>query len=152
MFVVCREASTITLAPRCSHGIGLSRTSYGGISLQSLYSLQLAAPNISKLVCVYPFFTTCFCDRRGAPWASGGAPSQGVRPLPLPRGHSTHPAFLGGWWAMLVPNPPKIKFEVGSGTNMWSVVGVVPRKKNGENGKTKFPTLLGRIFAAHIIS
>ena len=86
--------------------IGLSRTSYGGISLQSLYSLQLA-PQISQNWWRLPlFYDVLNATGGGPPWASGGAPSQGVRPFAVAQGAS-HPAFLGGWWGHVVPNPQK---------------------------------------------
>ena len=132
--------------------IGLSRTSYGGISLQSLYSLQLA-PQISQNWWRLPlFYDVLNATGGGPPWASGEAPSQGVRPFAVAQGAS-HPAFLGGWWGHVVPNPQKSylrlvwhQYVVGGGCGCTPV----PRKKNGENGKTKFPTLLDRIFARPI--
>ena len=132
--------------------IGLSRTSYGGISLQSLYSLQLA-PQISQNWWRLPlFYDVLNATGGGPPWASGEAPSQGVRPFAVAQGAS-HPAFLGGWWGHVVPNPQKSylrlvwhQYVVGGGCGCTPV----PRKKNGENGKTKFPTLLDRIFAMPI--
>ena len=132
--------------------IGLSRTSYGGISLQSLYSLQLA-PQISQNWWRLPsFYDVLNATGGGPPWASGEAPSQGVRPFAVAQGAS-HPAFLGGWWAHVVPNPQKSYlrlvwhlYVVGGGCGCTPV----PRKKNGENGKTKFPTLVDQIFAMPI--
>ena len=132
--------------------IGLSRTSYGGISLQSLYSLQLA-PQISQNWWRLPlFYDVLNATGGGPPWASGEAPSQGVRPFAVAQGAS-HPAFLGGWWGHVVPNPQKSYlrlvwhlYVVGGGCGCTPV----PRKKNGENGKTKFPTLVDRIFAMPI--
>ena len=86
--------------------IGLSRTGYGGISLQSLYSLQLA-PQISQNWWRLPlFYDVLNATGGGPPWASGEAPSQGVRPCAVAQGAS-HPAFLGGWWGHFVPNPQK---------------------------------------------
>ena len=82
----------------------------------------------------------------------GQAPSQGLRPFAVAQGAS-HPAISGGWGGHVVPNPPKSylrlvwhQYVVGGGCGCTPV----PRKKNGENGKTKFPTLLDRIFARPI--
>ena len=132
--------------------MGLSGTSYGGISLRSLYSLQLA-PQISQNWWRLPlFYDVLNATGGGPPWASGEAPSQGVRPFAVAQGAS-HPAFLGGWWGHVVPNPQKSylrlvwhQYVVGGGCGCTPV----PRKKNGENGKSKFPTLLDRIFARPI--
>ena len=132
--------------------IGLSRTSYGGISLQSLYSLQLAPQISQNWWRLPPFYDVLNATGGGRPWASGEAPSQGVRPFAVAQGAS-HPAFLGGWWGHVVPNPQKSylrlvwhQYVVGGGCGCTPV----PRKKNGENGKTKFPTLVDRIFAMPI--
>ena len=117
------------------------------------------APNISKLVAFTmivpdPLYDVLNATGGGPPWASGRgeAPSQGVRPFAVAQGAS-HPAFLGGWWGHVVPNPQKSylrlvwhQYVVGGGCGCTPV----PRKKNGENGKTKFPTLLDRIFARPI--
>ena len=146
-----QQASTITLAPRCSHASD-SPGPAGGISLRSLYSLQLA-PQISQNWWHLPlFYDVLNATGGGPPWASGEAPSQGVRPFAVAQGAS-HPAFLGGWWGHVVPKPQKSylrlvwhQYVVGGGCGCTPV----PRKKNGENGKTKFPTLLDRIFARPI--
>ena len=146
-----QQASTITLAPRCSHASD-STGPAGGISLRSLYSLQLA-PQISQNWWHLPrFYDVLNATGGGPPWASGEAPSQGVRPFAVAQGAS-HPAFLGGWWGHVVPKPQKSylrlvwhQYVVGGGCGCTPV----PRKKNGENGKTKFPTLLDRIFARPI--
>ena len=133
--------------------IGLSRTSYGGISLQSLYSLQLA-PQISQNWWRSPlFYDVLNATGGGPPWASGEAPSQAVRPFAVAQGAS-HPAFLGGWWGHVVPNPRKSylrlvwhQYVVGGGYGCTRV----PRKKNGGNGETKFSNPLGPNFCkAHI--
>ena len=99
-----------------------------------------------------PFYDVLNATGGGPPWATGEAPSQGVRPFAVAQGAS-HPAFLGGWWGHVVPNPQKSylrlvwhQYVVGGGCGCTPV----PRKKNGENGKTKFPTLLDRIFAMPI--
>ena len=86
--------------------IGLSRTSYGGISLQSLYSLQLALQISQNWWRLPLFYDVLNATGGGPPWASGEAPSQGVRPFAVAHGAS-RPAFLGGWWGHFVPNPQK---------------------------------------------
>ena len=133
--------------------VGLSRTSYGGISLQSLYSLQLA-PQISQNWWRYPPIRRAQCDRRGAPLGQAGKPRPKVcGPLPLPRGQATLQFWAVGG-AHVVPNPQKSylrlvwhQYVVGGGCGCTPV----PRKKNRENGKTKFPNPLGPNFCkAHI--
>ena len=147
-----QQASTITLAPRCSH----ASDSPGPAMVEFLSDPFIPCnlrPKYLKTGGVYPFFTTCSMrPEGGGPWASGEAPSQGVRPFAVAQGAS-HPAFLGGWWGHVVPNPQKSylrlvwhQYVVGGGCGCTPV----PRKKNGENGKTKFPTLLDRIFARPI--
>ena len=133
--------------------IGLSRTSYGGISLQSLYSLQLA-PQISQNWWRLPlFYDVLNATGGGPPWASGEAPSQGVRPFAVAHGAS-HPAFLGGWWGHVVPNPQKSYLRL-----VWHqhVVGggcgctPVPRKKKPRKWQNKVSNPLGPNFCkAHI--
>ena len=133
--------------------IGLSRTSYGGISLQSLYSLQLA-PQISQNWWRLPPYTTCSMRPEGGPpWASGEAPSQGVRPFAVAQGAS-HPAILGGWWGHVVPNPQKSylrlvwhQYVVGGGCGCTPV----PRKKKRRKRQNKVSNPLGPNFCkAHI--
>ena len=69
--------------------IGLSRTSYGGISLQSLYSLQLA-PQMSQNWWRLPPYTTCSMRPEGGPLGQAAKPRpKGCGPLPLPRGQAT---------------------------------------------------------------
>ena len=99
-----QQASTITLAPRCSPSIGVSRTSYGGISLQSLSFLATCAPNISKLVAFTPLYDVLNATGGGPPWASGEAPSQGVRPFAVAQGQATlHFWAVGGAMLSLTP-------------------------------------------------
>ena len=133
--------------------IGLSRTSYGGISLQSLYSLQLA-PRISQYWWHLPPYTTCSVRPEGGPpWASGEAPSQGVRSFAVAQGAS-HPAILGGWWGHVVPNPQKSylrlvwhQYVVGGGCGCTPV----PRRKKRRKRQNKVSNPLGPSFCkAHI--
>ena len=147
-----QQASTITLGAQVLPRIGLSRTSYGGISLQSLYSFQLA-PQISQNWQRLPPYTTCSMRPEGGPLGQAGKPRpKGCGHLPLPRGQATLQFWAVGG-AMLSLTPKK-HISGWFGTNTWSVVGVgaplCREKKNGENGKTKFPTLLDRIFARPI--
>ena len=71
-----QQASTITLAPRCSTHRTLP-DQLCGISLQSLYSLQLA-PQMSQNWWRLPPYTTCSMRPEGAPL--------GKRQSPVPRG------------------------------------------------------------------
>ena len=132
--------------------IGLSWTSYGGISLRSLYSLQLA-PQISENWWRLPlFYDVLNATGGGPPWASGEAPSQGVWLLAVAQGAS-HPAFLGGWWGHVVPNPQKSylrlvwhQYVVGGGCGCTPV----PRKKRRKR-QNKVSNPLGPNFCkAHI--
>ena len=147
-----QQASTITLAPRCSH----ASDSPGPAMVEFLSNPFIPCnlrPQISQNWWRLPlFYDVLNATGGGPPWASGEAPSQGVRPFAVAQGAS-HPAFLGGWWRHIVPNPQKSylrlvwhQYVVGGGCGCTPV----PRKKNGENGKTKFPTLLDRIFAMPI--
>ena len=93
--------------------------------------LATCAPNISKLVAFTPLYDVLNATGGGPPWASGEAPSQGVRPFAVAQGAS-HPAFLGGWWGHVVPNPQKSylrlvwhQYVVGGGCGCT----LVPRKK-----------------------
>ena len=99
-----QQASTITLAPRVLPRIGLSRTSYGGISLQSLYSLQLA-PQISQNWWRLPPYRTCSMRPEGGPLGQAAKPRpKGCSPLPLPRGQATlHFWAVGGAMLSLTP-------------------------------------------------
>ena len=68
---------------------------------------------------------------------------KGCGPLPLPRGRAIlHFWAIGG--AMLSLTPQN-RIRGCFSTNAWWVVGVCvpvcPEKQNGENGKTKSPTL-----------
>ena len=146
-----QQASTITLAPRCSH----ASDSPGPAMVEFLSNPFIPCnlrPKCLKLVAFTPLYDVLNATGGGPPWASGEAPSQGVRPFAVAQGAS-HPAILGGWWGHIVPNPQKSylrlvwhQFVVGGGCGCTPV----PKEKNGENGKTQFPTLLDRIFARPI--
>ena len=83
----------------------------------------------------------------------GEAPSQGVRPFAVAQGAS-HPAFLGGWWGPVVPNPPKSylrlvfhQYVVGGPCGCTPV----PRKKRRRKRQNKVSNPLGPNFCkAHI--
>ena len=141
-----QQASTITLAPRCSH----ASDSPGPAMVEFLSNPFIPCnlrPKYLKTGGVYPPIRRAQCDQRGPP----------KRRSPVPRGAAlcrcpgaSHPAILGGWWGHIVPNPQKSylrlvwhQYVVGGGCGCTPV----PKKKNGENGKTQFPTLLDRIFA-----
>ena len=147
-----QQASTITLAPRCSH----ASDSPGPAMVEFLSNPFIPCnlrPKYLNTGGVYPPIRRAQCDRRGAPL--------GKRQSPVPRGAAlcrcpgaSHPAILGGWWGHVVPNPQKSYLRL-----VWHqyVVGgacgctpVPKKKKKPRNGKTKFPTLLDRIFARPI--
>ena len=138
--------------PRCSH----ASDSPGPAMVEFLsnpFIPCILRPKYLKTGGVYPPIRRAQCDRRGGPLGQAAKPRpKGCGPLPLPRGQA-HPSILGGWWGHVVPNPQKSylrlvwhQYVVGGGCGCTPV----PRKKNGENGKTKFPTLLDRIFARPI--
>ena len=102
---------------------------------------------------VYPPIRRAQCDRRGPPWASGEAPSQGVRPFAVAQ-RASHPAILGGWWGHVVPNPQKSYLRL-----VWHQYVVcggcgctpVPRKKKRRKRQNKVSNPLGPNFCkAHI--
>ena len=101
-----QQASTITLAPRCSH----ASDSPGPAMVEFLSDPFIPCnlrPKYLKTGGVYPFFTTCSMRPEGGPLGQAAKPRpNGCGPLPLPRGAS-HPAFLGGWRGHVVPNPQK---------------------------------------------
>ena len=84
--------------------IGLSGTSYGGISLQSLYSLQLA-PQISQNWWRLPLFYDVLNATGGGPLGQAAKPRpKGSGPLLLPRGQATlHFWAVGGAMLSLTP-------------------------------------------------
>ena len=147
-----QQASTITLAPRCSH----ASDSPGPAMVEFLSNPFIPCnlrPKYLKTGGVYPPIRRAQCDRRGAPLASGEAPSQGVRPFAVAQGAS-HPAILGGWWGHVVPNPQKSylrlvwhQYVVGGGCGCTPV----PRKKKRRKRQNKVSNPLGPNFCkAHI--
>ena len=115
--------------------------------------LATCAPNISKLVAFTPLYDVLNATGGGPPWASGEAPSQGVRPFAVAQGAS-HPSILGGWWGHVVPNPQKSylrlvwhQYVVGGGCGCTPV----PRKKKRRKRQNKVSNPLGPNFCkAHI--
>ena len=100
-----------------------------------------------------PLYDVLNATGGGPPWASGEAPSQGVRPFAVAQGAS-HPAILGGWWGHVVPNPQKSylrlvwhQYVVGGGCGCTPV----PRKKKRRKRQNKVSNPLGPNFCkAHI--
>ena len=149
-----QQASTITLAPRCSH----ASDSPGPAMVEFLSNPFIpcnSRPKYLKTGGVYPPIRRAQCDRRGAPLGKrrGEAPSQGVRPFAVAQGAS-HPAFLGGWWGHVVPNPQKSylrlvwhQYVVGGGCGCTPV----PRRKKRRKRQNKVSNPLGPNFCkAHI--
>ena len=144
-----QQASTITLAPRCSHA-----SDFPGPAMVEFLSNPFIPCNLRpkylKTGGVYPFFTTCSMRPEGE---GGEARSQGVRPFAVAQGAS-HPAFLGGWWGHVVPNPQKSylrlvwhQYVVGGGCGCTPV----PRKKKRRKWQNKVSNPLGPNFCkAHI--
>ena len=99
-----QQASTITLAPRCSH----ASDSPGPAMVEFLSNPFLPCnlrPKYLKTGGVYPFFTTCSMRPEGGPLGQAAKPrSKGCGPLPLPRGQATlHFWAVGGAMLSLTP-------------------------------------------------
>ena len=148
-----QQASTITLAPRWSH----ASDSPGPAMVEFLSDPFIPCnlrPQISQTWWRLPlFYDVLNATGGGPPWASGKAPSQGVRPFAVAQGAS-HPAFLGGWWRHIVPNSQKSylrlvwhQYVVGCGCGCTPV----PRKNNRRKRQNKVSNPLGPNFCkAHI--
>ena len=148
-----QQASTITLAPRCSR----ASDSPGPAMVEFLSNPFIPCnlrPQISQNWWRLPlFYDVLNATGGGPPWASGDARSQGVRPFAVAVGAS-HPAFLGGWWGHVVPNSQKSylrlvwhQYVVGCGCGCTPV----PRKKNRRKRQNKVSNPLGPNFCkAHI--
>ena len=84
-----QQASTITLAPRCSH----ASDSPGPAMVEFLSDPFIPCnlrPKYLKTGGVYPFFTTCSMRPEGGPLGQAVKPRpKGCGPLPLPRGQAT---------------------------------------------------------------
>ena len=108
-----QQASTITLAPRCSH----ASDSPGPAMVEFLSNPFIPCnlrPKYLKTGGVYPPIRRAQCDRRGGPLGQAGeAPSQGVRPFAVAQGASPPPCNFGRLVGPCCPSRPKIIFEVG---------------------------------------
>ena len=146
-----QQASTITLAPRCSH----ASDSPGPAMVEFLSNPFIpctCAPNISILVAFTPY-TTCSMRPEGGPLGQAAKPRpKGCGPLPLPSGQATLQFWaVGGAMLSLTP-----KSYLRLVWHQYVVCGgcgctPVPRKKKGENGKNKVSNPLGPNFCkAHI--
>ena len=98
-----QQASTITLAPRCSH----ASDSPGPAMVEFLSNplfLATCAPNISILVAFTPY-TTCSMRPEGGPLGQAAKPRpKGCGPLPLPSGQATLQFWaVGGAMLSLTP-------------------------------------------------
>ena len=135
-----QQASTITLAPRCSHASDSPRPAMVEFLSNPFIPCNLR-PQISQNWWRLPlFYDVLNATGGGPPWASGEAPSQGVRPFAVAQGAS-HPAFLGGWSGHVVPNPQKSylrllwhQYVVGGGCGCTPV----PGKKTEKTAKQSF--------------
>ena len=89
-----QQASTITLAPRCSHASDSPRPAMVDFLSDPFIPCNLR-PKYLKTGGVYPFFTTCSMRPEGGPLGQAAKPRpKGCGPLPLPReqrNHSPHP-------------------------------------------------------------
>ena len=99
-----QQASTITLAPRCSH----ASDSPGPAMVEFLSDPSIPCnlrPKNLKTGGVYPFFTTCSMLPEGGPLGQAAKPRpKGCGPLPLPRGQATlHFWAVGGAMLSLTP-------------------------------------------------
>ena len=147
-----QQASTITLAPRCSHASDSPGPAMVEFLSNPFFPCNLR-PKCLKTGGVYPLYDVLNATGGGPPWASGEAPSQGVRPFAVAQGAS-HPAILGGWWGHIVPNPQKSylrlvwhQYVVGGGCGCTPV----PKKKKRRKRQNKVSNPLGPNFCkAHI--
>ena len=99
-----QQASTITLAPRCSH----ASDSAGPAMVEFLSNPFIPCnlrPKYLKIGGVYPFFTTCSMQPEGGPLGQAAKPRpKGCGPLPLPRGQAIlHFWGVGGALLSLTP-------------------------------------------------
>ena len=100
-----QQASTITLAPRCSH----ASDSPGPAMVEFLSDPFIPCnlrPKYLKTGGVYPFFTTCSMRPEGGPLGQAAKTHpKGCGPLPLPRGQATlHFWAVGGAMLSITPN------------------------------------------------
>ena len=99
-----QQASTITLAPRCSHA-----SDFAGPAMVEFLSNPFIPCNLRpkylKIGGVYPFFTTCSMQPEGGPLGQAAKPRpKGCGPLPLPRGQAIlHFWAVGGALLSLTP-------------------------------------------------
>ena len=99
-----QQASTITLAPRCSH----ASDSPGPAMVEFLSDPFIPCnlrPKYLKTGGVYPSFTTCSIPQEGGPLGQAAKPRpKGCGSLPLPRGQATlHFWAVGGAMLSLTP-------------------------------------------------
>ena len=106
-----QQASTITLAPRCSH----ASDSPGPAMVEFLSNPFIPCnlrPKYLKTGGVYPPIRRAQCDRRGAPLGKRGSPvPRGAALCRCPGGKP--PCNFGRLVGPRCPQPPKIIFEVG---------------------------------------
>ena len=107
-----QQASTITLAPRCSH----ASDSPGPAMVEFLSNPFIPCnlrPKCLKNWWRLPPYTTCSMGPEGGPLGQAAKPRpKGCGPLPLPRGQATLQFWAVGG-AILSLTPQKIIFEVG---------------------------------------
>ena len=135
-----QQASTITLAPRCSHASDFPAPAMVEFLSNPFIPCNLR-PKYLKTGGVYPLFTTCSMRPEGGPLGQAGKPRpKGCGPLPLPRGQATlHFWAVGGAMLSLTP---KNHIRGWFGTYTWSVVGVgaplCREKKTEKTAKQSF--------------
>ena len=147
-----QQASTITLAPRCSR----ASESPGPAMVEFLSNPFIPCnlrPKYLKTGGVYPPILTCSMRPEGGPLGQAGKPRpKGCGPLPLPRGQATlHFWAVGGAMLSLTP---KIIFEVGLAPirgRWWVWVHPCAEKKKRRKRQNKVSNPLGPNFCkAHI--
>ena len=99
-----QQASTITLAPRCSHALDSPGPAMVEFLSHPFIPCNLR-PKYLKTGGVYPPIRRAQCDRRGAPLGQARKPRpKGCGPLPLPRGQATLQFWaVGGAMLSLTP-------------------------------------------------
>ena len=146
------QASTITLAPRCSH----ASDSPGPAMVEFLSNPFIPCnlrPKYLKTGGVYPPIRRAQCDRRGAPLGKRGSPvPRGAALCRCPGGKP--PCNFGRLVGPCCPEPPKIIFEVRLAPirgRWWVWVHPCAEKKKRRKRQNKVSNPLGPNFCkAHI--
>jgi hypothetical protein len=122
--------------------IGLCRTKYCRFSVRALSWLQLVSQISQNWWRLPLFYDELNATGGGPPWASGEAPSRGVRPFAVAQGAS-QPTFLARWSGHVVHKRPKsylrlVFHQFGVG-HVCACTPVPKNKKTEKMAKQSFP-------------